>query len=224
LLWTLLALALVLLWDASGLDLPFARLAGTATGFALRDQPWFETLFHEGPRRLSWAVVLGLLVAIRWPFSVLRRLTRGQRVQLAVTVVASVVIISLIKTGSRSSCPWDQSEFGGMAHFVSHWQWGVRDGGPGKCFPAGHASAAFAYLGGWFVFRRVAPVVAQRWLWTVLVLGLVLGLSQQWRGAHYMSHTLWTGWLCWAIAYVIDSFSARVFGAPPLPPLASSQS
>lgn len=34
---TVLALALLLLWDASGLDLVLARMAGTPTCFPLRD-------------------------------------------------------------------------------------------------------------------------------------------------------------------------------------------
>ena len=29
--------------------------------------------------------------------------------------------------------------------------------------------------------------------------GLLLGLGQQWRGAHFMSHTLWSAWICWMV-------------------------
>ena len=38
-----------------------------------------------------------------------------------------------------------------------------------------------------------------------LVAGLVLGLAHQVPGAHFMSHTLWTGWLCWTTAWLADS-------------------
>ncbi len=201
---TFLALCLVLLWDASGLDLPLARLAGTPQGFPWRDRELFVKLMHEGPRLLSWLVVAGLFVAIRWPAGILRRLDIGERVQLAVTVLVSVTAVSLVKNLSTTSCPWDLAEFGGVARHVSHWAWGVADGGPGRCFPAGHASAAFAYVGGWFVFRRRAPGVARNWLIVAGVLGLALGLGQQWRGAHYMSHTLWTAWICWTVGLTID--------------------
>lgn len=207
---TLVGLLVVLLWDASGLDLPLARWAGNAHGFALRDDPVFVRVFHEGPRLLSWLCVAGLLAAIRWPVGLLRRLARAERVQLALTVLASVIAVSLVKRGSHSSCPWDLREFGGTAVYVSHWSWGVNDGGPGGCFPAGHASAAFAYVGGWFVLRRRMPRAAASWLAIALVLGLVLGLAQQWRGAHYMSHTLWSAWLCWSVGWVGD----RVAHAP----------
>ena len=38
------------------------------------------------------------------------------------------------------------AEFGGVAQHVSHWSLGVLDGGPGHCFPSGHASSAFAFF------------------------------------------------------------------------------
>ena len=60
-------------------------------------------------------------------------------------------------------------------------------------------------LGGFFVFRRVLPRTAARWLAGALVVGFIFGLAQQVRGAHYMSHTLWTAWLCWSTAAVLDA-------------------
>lgn len=201
---TVVALILLLMWDAGGLDVALAGLAGTPMGFPLRDNAFLVKVMHEGAKSLSWLLVIALFAAIRWPFGVLRRLDARGRVQLAVTALASVLVISTLKYTSRTSCPWELQAFGGVAQHVSHWRWGVRDGGSGMCFPAGHASAAFAYLGGWFALRRTAPPVARIWFACALAAGLALGLSQQLRGAHYMSHTLWTGWLCWATAYAID--------------------
>jgi membrane-associated PAP2 superfamily phosphatase len=57
-------------------------------------------------------------------------------------------------------------------------------------------------------------VLARRWLLLALAAGLVLGLSQQWRGAHFMSHTLWSGWLCWCLAWALDSLRRRLAPAP----------
>jgi membrane-associated PAP2 superfamily phosphatase len=201
---TALAFALIALWDASGLDLVLARLAGGAGGFSGRDNRVLILGLHEVPRFMSMVGVVALLVAVRWPFGVLRRLDLRQRLQLAVSVLAALVAVSLLKYASRSSCPWDLTEFGGMATYVSHWDWRLRDGGPGRCFPAGHASAAFAFLAGWFALHRVAPRAATIWLIMAMVAGFVLGLAQQWRGAHYMSHTLWTAWVCWTVALAID--------------------
>lgn len=202
--WTALALLCLVLWDASGLDLPVARLAGTPSGFALRDNWFLVHVLHEGAKQLSWVIVLVLVAGIFRPMGFLRRLERNERVQLALSVMAGVLVVTLVKQGSHTSCPWDVDQFGGVARYVSHWAWGVSDGGPGHCFPAGHASAGFAFLAGYFVLARRVPPVARWWLPAALFAGLVLGLTQQLRGAHYMSHTLWTAWLCWTTGLLID--------------------
>lgn len=202
--WTLAALAVVLAWDASGLDLPVATLSGGAAGFAWRDNAFLVQVMHEGGRFLSWAGLGVLLLALVRPFGVLRKVGRAGRIQFVLSVVLSVIAVSLVKHGSATSCPWDLAQFGGVARHVSHWAWGVRDGGPGRCFPGGHASAGFAWLGGYFVMRGVAPLVARRWLAFTLLAGLALGISQQLRGAHFTSHTLWTAWLCWSVAAALD--------------------
>ena len=196
----LLGLALLLAWDASGLDLPLARWFGDAHGFAHRDDWWLTKVLHDGARNASWVLTASLAAMVVWPLGALRRLSRRERVGVLVGVVASVAVMSLMKTTSTTSCPWDLQEFGGRAAYVSHWRWGVTDGGGGHCFPAGHASAGFAYLGGWFWLRRVAPRAATVWLTGALLLGLGLGAVQQLRGAHHMSHTLWTAWLCWTVS------------------------
>lgn len=206
---TAIALVLIVLWDASGLDLSMSRLAGGVSGFVLREDRLLVLSLHEIPRFLSMVGVVALLVAVRWPFGVLRRLALRDRLRLTLSVLAALAAVSLLKNASRSSCPWDLAEFGGVATYVSHWDWRLRDGGPGRCFPAGHASAAFAFLAGWFALRRVAPRAARVWLVAVGLTGLVLGLAQQWRGAHYMSHTLWTAWVCWSVALVIDAIDRR---------------
>ncbi|WP_409169936.1 phosphatase PAP2 family protein [Variovorax sp. H27-G14] len=200
------------------MDLLLARAAGSPMGFPLRSNPFMVHVMHEGARNLSWVLVIGLFVTIRWPFGFLRRLTTGGRAQLALTVLASVIAVSMLKHASQTSCPWDLQEFGGAARYVSHWSWGVNDGGPGGCFPAGHASAAFAYVGGYFVLRRVSARAAAVWLGVAVVAGFVLGVSQQLRGAHYMSHTLWTAWVCWVVGFAIDvlvtRFSPRALNRP----------
>ena len=82
--------------------------------------------------------------------------------------------------------------------YVPHWHLFQRDGGPGRCFPSGHASTAFSFLAGWFALRRDAPRAARIWLAATIFLGLVFSGVQVMRGAHYLSHCLWTGWICWA--------------------------
>ena len=198
----LVLLAVALAWDASGLDLPLARLAGDARGFALRDHWLLSAVLHQGGRIAGWSLVLALVAGIRWPFGPLHRLARGERVRLAVATAVAALAVSLATDFSSTSCPWDLAAFGGRLPYVPHWA-ALADGGPGRCFPAGHASAGFAFFSGWFAFRPVHPPTADRWLLFAAAAGLAFGLAQQWRGAHFMSHTLWTAWLCWTSAWAV---------------------
>ncbi|MGP1680947.1 MAG: phosphatase PAP2 family protein [Giesbergeria sp.] len=204
LLWTLGSVICLILWDTSGLDLMLARAFGDSQGFPLRSSRFLVSVMHEGTRRLAWVVVLALVFAIWWPFGVLRAANQSERVQLAVTTLLALAIVTAVKYTSATSCPWDLAEFGGVARHVSHWAWGTFDGGSGKCFPGGHASAGFAFVSGYFALRRSRPQAARIWLGCAIGAGLILGFSQQMRGAHFQSHTLWTGWLCWTCAWMVD--------------------
>ena len=208
--WTLGSLLGLLLWDFSGFDLVMARWFGAASGFALENHWLWRGLLHDDIRLWPWVLELGLLVGIFLPLGALRQLPMARRAQLALGTLAALLVISSLKLHSHTSCPWDLQEFGGAATYLSHWAWGARDGGRGGCFPAGHASAGFAFLGGFFAFRHALPATARRWFVGAMLAGLVFGLAQQVRGAHYMSHTLWTAWLCWTVAAGIDAAVSRL--------------
>jgi membrane-associated PAP2 superfamily phosphatase len=204
-LYSLVALMLLLGWDASGLDLWVARFSGSAAGFPVESHWFWRGVMHEPMRNLGWLLELTLLVGLFRPFGVLKRLPVERRLQLALTPLLALVTVSSIKLHSLTSCPWDLREFGGVATYASHWALGLADGGNGGCFPAGHASAGFAFVAGFFVFRHTMSKLATRWLLGAVVAGLALGVAQQVRGAHFMSHTLWTAWICWAVAAAVDS-------------------
>lgn len=195
---TIFSLLALLAWDASGLDLVLAQWASTPQGFVLQHNRLFILVFHEVPRALSMLGVIALLVGMAWPWGFLKNLAASDRVQLALSVLGGIALTTLVKRTSATSCPWDLLQFGGAVPYVSHWAWGIGDGGPGHCFPAGHASAAFGFVAGWFALRRALPRIATWWLPTALAVGLVLGVAQQLRGAHFMSHTFWTAWICWS--------------------------
>lgn len=204
-------LLVLLLWDHSGLDLTLARWFGTAQGFAWRDNWWLTKVMHDWAHNLSWLVLLALLLGVRWPWGWMRWLSPVGRWQFALGPLVVALLISMLKGANATSCPWDVAEFGGPATHLSHWLGFVRgDGGGGHCFPAGHASSGFSFVAGYFVLRRQVPEVAGRWLAGALLAGLMLGVVQQVRGAHFMSHTLWTGWLCWCMGWGFDQLWHRV--------------
>jgi membrane-associated PAP2 superfamily phosphatase len=205
-----LGLLLLGLWEVLGADLWLIRLFGSPAGFALREHRLFSQVLHDGGRLLAW-VAIALLAwdawALRWSGP-----SRRLRWVAVALVLLTTVLISVFKRVSKTSCPWDTLEFGGAWPYVPHWLLQVHDGGPGHCFPSGHASAAFAFLLAWAIWRLFNPVIARRMLAMVLVLGSLFAGVQMVRGAHYLSHSLWTAWLCWAMAWLVGQAMGRVTG------------
>lgn len=198
---SVVSLMILLAWDFSGGDMQMAQWWGQPTGFALRDDWWMVKVMHEGARNAGWVLLLAVLAGIWLPWGLLRHVAKTERVSLFLSVLLALLSITLIKGFSKTSCPWDLQVFGGMATYVSHWNLFQIDGGGGHCFPAGHASTGFAFMAAYFSLRHSGAPGARLWLVCALLAGLVLGLSQQIRGAHFMSHTLWTAWLCWTVGW-----------------------
>lgn len=199
-------LCFILLWEWTGGDLSISYYLADSRGFTLQNNWWLRVVLHDGMRWVSTLVYAGLVIAIWKPCGLLRSTTQRQRVEMLVGVTAALLIINWIKNSSLTSCPWDLTQFGGTAHYVSHWAWGLADGGPGRCFPSGHASAGYAFfpVALPFLFASSAAVQQRgmRIFYAVLLFGLICGLAQVLRGAHYPSHVLWTGLICWVVAVV----------------------
>lgn len=191
-------LALLLAWDASGADLAMTRWLAGPQGFPWRDAWLTRHALHDGGRLLSGVVlVITLLHSLRRPAA---GPSRAQRLGALGVVALGFLVVPSIKRVSATSCPWDLAEFGGTAAYVSHWQFGLADGGPGHCFPSGHAVAAFAFFAMYFLWRPHRPAVARAWLAATLVAGAAFGATQWLRGAHFPSHVLWSAWVCWTVA------------------------
>lgn len=194
----LACLALILAWEMTGWDLATARWVGSHAGFAWRDAWWARSLLHDGGRWLS----LALLALLAWDAArpLLPGPRRRERVFWLAVVITCALAIPALKQLSATSCPWDLAEFGGAAPYVPHWLPGLRDGGPGHCFPSGHAVSAFAFLGTAMMWRPHRPALARGLLVAIVLMGLLYGGVQFLRGAHFVSHTLWTAWLCAVVA------------------------
>ena len=203
-LWGML-LVLTLAWDAGGFDLGAMTWLGGPEGFAWRDHWWLSNVMHTGAKQLAVLLYLGVLAMTLWPLGIGRQLTRSQRLEIAIGITLSLVVVTAIKRMSLTSCPWDLQAFGGVASYVSHWSWGQADGGGGSCFPGGHASSAFAFIAlslPWLASKDTDQQrLGQAMTGVIVLIGLVLGLAQTFRGAHYPSHTAWTALFCAATAW-----------------------
>jgi len=214
---TLSLAGLALAWDASNLDRMTMHWLAGGGGFALRHNWLLERVLHDGVHDLALLAYAALLFMAWRPLGPLRQLDGLQRLEVVSGVTLSLLLVGLFKGLSQTSCPWDLQEFGGAARYVSHWAWDLVDGGPGHCFPGGHVSSAYAFLAlalPWLDGDAQARRLGRAVLHGVLLAGLLLGLAQTLRGAHYPSHTWWSALLCWVSALANQQVFARLRSRP----------
>lgn len=202
LLMIVLAIAAVVL----KLDLRFADLLYAAQGgqWALKKTFVTEQLLHVVGRNAVAGAWLLVLVgwAATWRKPQWRR-WRRPLAGLALSVLLSTVLVAALKAFSSVDCPWDLVRYGGEREYVDVFS-ALLAGAPHRgCFPAGHASAGYAWFALYFFFQSVRPAWRWRGLAVGIVVGMVFGFSQQLRGAHFLSHDLWTAALCWLVAVAV---------------------
>lgn len=205
-LWFLAPLAICggLLWlDTTRADLVIsAWLYDPAThAFPQRHTFLFETILHNWTKYavvsvtcLAWA---NFLLTYFLPVMKPRRriyLFLGLALALAPGLVAG------LKLMSGRHCPWDVIQFGGFAPYLALLDAAPAGIPPGHCFPAGHATAGFSLMAFHFVGWSWQRPTLSRWGLALGVLaGLGLGFARVAQGAHFLSHVLWSGLLCWIV-------------------------
>lgn len=215
------AMGLLLAWDASGLDWTVTQALAGPSGFAWRDAWSARTLLHDGGRLAAFGLLLALAIDAGWASA--RPSPRGvtlspaQRWGALAGVLLNLAVVQAFKRTSATSCPWDLADFGGRAVHRSHWDWGIADGGPGHCFPSGHAAMGFAFVALYFAWRGVRPGLSKWWLLLSLGTGTLFGAAQVLRGAHHVSHVAWTAWICWTVAATVDALTPLSRQRVPVP-------
>ncbi len=202
--WPLVLLSLLFLWVyASEFDQRLATwLFQLQGGQWLLKEHWLtETLLHQAVRQLNQLVVLILLVYWLGHFIFGTRSKHQQALGLLLLSLAcSYISIALLKKFIPMECPWDLQQFGGNQPFIGLFSTRPAALAPNQCFPAGHASIGYSWLASYYFLLLVRPSLAKAGLWCSIGLGLLLGFTQQLRGAHFISHDIATAAICWLIA------------------------
>ena len=115
------------------------------------------------------------------------------------------VIIAGAKAYTNVYCPYQLDLYGGRFPFVR-----ILDAYPadfvqpklGKCFPAGHSTAGFAFLGLFYAFYK--PIYRIAGLFCGLTLGWIAGVYQMLRGQHFLSHTVFSMIAALMLVYLLN--------------------
>lgn len=189
-----MAVLFLLLEYDTGLDDAITRLFydPVLQRFPLQDNLWLDWLNH----RLAKYAVAGCTL---WLLASGVQQRDKRRVFSAGMMLLATSAVSLLKAHSAHSCPWDMAAYGGSAEHFATLAALPLNAGPGHCFPGGHASAGFALMVLYFYWRPAQPARARLALWGSVLAGMLMGLGQIARGAHFLSHNLWSGWVVWVV-------------------------
>ena len=175
---------------------------------------WTNGFLHTGGR---WAIrcvaALGIAVWIAACRDPGLRPLRRPAAYFVVSLILSIATVGLLKTLTNMDCPWDLAEFGGRYPYVT--LLADRPALPrnGQCFPAAHASSGYALFALYFVVRERSRRWAKVGIASALLVGATFGIAQQSRGAHFVSHDVWSAFLVWMISLTIYAcvFRARLW-------------
>ncbi len=196
---------LALLVELTGIDLLVADYlyAWEGGSWTLKEAWLTSTLIHKVGKHLSLLIALLLLVALLQSYVTQKlQLWRRELVYLLCAAGGSSALIGLLKSLNHASCAWDFSRYGGKTEYATVFH-ELLHGSGADCFPAGHASGGYA----WVALYFLGVHLQSRWRWAglafALSVGLIFGISQQLRGAHFISHDLWTLGICWFFSLLV---------------------
>lgn len=173
----------------------------TCGEFYLKHDFYLEVINHKYVKDLLIAVYLSFFVMIVVSFKYENfKSTRWNYSYFLILVIITTSTIGILKSQSDHACPWD------MIIQENHSYSWILNKTNGHCFPGGHASTGFALMAGYFIYRNQNRKRAYFYLLASLILGFGMGWAQMMRGAHFLSHNLWTAWITWminVIAYAI---------------------
>ena len=208
------AALLLLVFENSSLDLVLARpfFDAELNDFPLRKNGFFTPVFYYGSKfSVTAAGVMALAICGLGCYGRLTWLPKKNAWLAMLGLILIPTAVALLKQQTNRHCPWDVAEFGGFAPYF-----GLLAEVPagivrGVCFPAGHASIGFMWLAGGLALHTYSPQLSRRVVWGALVLGILMGLTRQAQGGHFVSHTLWSAWIAWAISLSL-AFSLGLAG------------
>lgn len=158
----------------------------------------FEDLLHSGGQLLDKVFALICLLSFI-VINLKKELIQYRKIFLyfLLASAAGPVLIGIIKDMTHIYSPWDLQLFNGVQPYIRLFDPVPADALVGNAFPAGHASGGYCFLSLYFVFLRFRSSYRIYGLIFSLGLGLLFGMAQQVRGAHFPSHDMATIFICW---------------------------
>ena len=167
-----------------------------------------SVFFYKGIKTLL--AVTALCCLARLALSIRQKQLRPDNKPYWIMLLSIIFVPALIagaKYVTNVYCPYQLNIYNGLYPFVrilESYPAEFIQPKPGRCFPAGHATAGFAFMALYFVFdSRRGKILG---LLAGILLGLAAGFYQMLRGQHFLSHTLFSMIASFAVIITIDWF------------------
>lgn len=187
------------------------------------ERVWYDPAQHAFPWRYAWITKYGVHRYLKylqlglgvgaWIVALLASRAhdgflashRRRLWCVAASFVAVPIVIAVLHRASAMHCPWDVVDYGGTAPYFDLFSPTPAGIASGRCFPA-----AFVASGSWML--SLAWLWFPERTWRSVFIGLAtlawafgLGFVQQMRGAHFLSHTLWSLWTSGCVVLVVHA-------------------
>lgn len=159
---------------------------------------WARVLLHTGGRWFVRSIAALAIVVWALSFAFVRvRDWRRPAGFVALAIVLSTAIVGGLKVITNVDCPWDLIGFGGHNSYVELFADRPDSLPHARCFPGAHASSGFALMCFYFLWRDRSPRLARWGLAIGIGVGVIFSISQEARGAHFLSHDLVSAAIVW---------------------------
>lgn len=193
---------IVLLFEVLQLDLLIADWIYQQEGYSwiLKDSFFLNTVMHDWAR-LLFNYLAGLLILRIIIYALLSNTSEwSSALYLFLSIFLTVVLVALLKKWTNVGCPWHYTRYGGEDSYVPIFYFISGFSSKHACFPAGHASGGYAWVSLYFYFLFINPKFRWLGLFVGLIFGFSLDVAQQFRGAHFASHGIWTLGIAWVVS------------------------
>ncbi len=166
-----------------------------------KDTFWARDILHTAGRYLIAVIGIGSFTFWIASFQVdFLRAEKSIFLYIALTIGISTGLVGILKILTHHHCPYEFDLFGGPVPYVKLFDLELAIPKAGRCFPSAHASAGFSLFGFYFVMYKRNPRQRGLVFFVVMIVGTMFSLSQIARGAHFVSHNIWSAAICWFVA------------------------
>jgi len=201
-----LFLVLIIVFKQWNLDLKVARIFFNyeLNQWSFGDSWWASTLIHRWGR--TFVALIFLVASSGFLISFLVKRLQSSRYILGyivLTMLLATGAVALLQQLSNVDCPWDLWFFNGTHPYYHLFDDKAGKTLKGVCFPGGHSSGGFSLLVFYFVYRDYNKYYAYIILGIASIIGCSFAFAQWGRGAHFVSHDLWSAMICWCVALLL---------------------